>query len=105
MPAWSVTTFVLISDGLPGDFNHDHIVDAADFTVWRDSLGQTGNLAADANEDNVVDNKDYDLWVSNFGRSETSGSGSVASVPEPTGIVLAVSIGAAMALGAIRRRG
>ena len=28
MPAFSVTTFVLISDGLPGDFNHDHIVDA-----------------------------------------------------------------------------
>src|SRR4029078_4937754 len=27
---------------LPGDFNHDHIVDAADYSVWRDSLGQKG---------------------------------------------------------------
>ncbi|MGD9634826.1 MAG: glycoside hydrolase family 44 protein, partial [Pirellulales bacterium] len=48
MPAYSVTTLVLVSDGLPGDFNRDGTVDAADFTVWQDSLGTTGNTAADA---------------------------------------------------------
>src|SRR6202007_2157730 len=58
MPAYSVTTLVFVADGLPGDFNHDGIVDAADYTVWRDSLGQTGNVAADGNEDNVVDMAD-----------------------------------------------
>ena len=82
MPAYSVTTLVLISDGLPGDFNRDGTVDAADYTVWRDSLGQTGNdLAADANEDNMVDADDYDLWKSNFGRSESSGAGALATRP------------------------
>ncbi len=84
MPAWSVTTLVLISDGLTGDFNRDGTVDAADYTVWRDQLGQTGNLAADANEDNVVDDKDYAFWKGNFGLSESSGAGALASVPEPT---------------------
>ena len=89
MPAYSVTTLVLISDGLPGDFNRDQIVDAADFTVWRDSVGQTGTeLAADGDENNTVDAADYELWVSNFGRSEAGGAGSLATVPEPTSSML-----------------
>ena len=90
MPAWSVTTIVLISDGLPGDFNRDGQVDAADYVVWRKQLGQSGNIAADANEDNVVDTKDYNLWRSNFGRSESAGIGASASVPELSTSHLAV---------------
>jgi hypothetical protein len=90
MPAWSVTTLVLIADGLPGDYNRDGTVDAADYTVWRDSLGQTGDLAADGNEDNSVDDDDYLLWRENFGRTEPgSGAGtSLTNVPEPATIVL-----------------
>jgi hypothetical protein len=83
MPAYSVTTLVLVSDGLPGDFNHDHVVDMADYQVWRDAFGQTGDVAADGNEDNTVNVADYTLWRDNFGRSELSGSGSNAAVPEP----------------------
>jgi hypothetical protein len=82
MPAWSVTTIVLISDGLPGDFNRDGQVDAADYVVWRKLFGQTGNIAADANEDNVVDIKDYNLWRSNVGRTESAGTGAFATIPE-----------------------
>jgi hypothetical protein len=89
MPAYSVTTLVLISDGLPGDFNRDGTVSAADYTVWRNSLGQTGNTDADANEDDVVDLDDYAMWKSNFGRSEIAGSGGITAVPEPPAIVLA----------------
>jgi hypothetical protein len=84
MPAYSVTTLVFVADGLPGDFNHDGIVDTADYTVWRDSMGQTGNLAADGNEDNVVDMADYQLWSENFGRSDVQGgTGASVAVPEP----------------------
>jgi hypothetical protein len=83
MPAYSVTTLVFVSDGLPGDFNHDGVVDTADYTVWRDSMGQTGNVAADGNEDRIVDVSDYLLWRDNFGRSEPSGAGANAAVPEP----------------------
>ncbi|TWT97008.1 hypothetical protein Pla108_27850 [Botrimarina colliarenosi] len=49
-----------------GDFNGDGLVDAADYTVWRDTEG-TGDLRADANGDQVIDGLDYDLWVANYG--------------------------------------
>ncbi len=104
MPAYSVTTLVFISDGLPGDFNRDGTVNAADYTVWRNSLGQTGNTAADANEDNLVDDADYALWKSNYGRSESSGAGVLASVPEPTTIVLTLLAACATAICRDRRR-
>jgi hypothetical protein len=61
-------------------------------------LGQTGNLAADANEDNIVNSKDYDLWRSNFGRTETTGIGTVANVPESTTRVLVLVAGCAFIL-------
>jgi hypothetical protein len=101
MPAWSVTTIVLISDGLPGDFNRDGRVDTADYTVWRKQLGQTGNIAADANEDNVVDIKDYNLWRSNFGRTDSAGIGASATVPELCTSHLAFLVACALVL---RRR-
>jgi serralysin len=51
-----------------GDFNGDGIVDAADYSVWRNSLGQTGaGLAADADANNRVDIADYLIWKTNLG--------------------------------------
>ena len=90
MPAYSVTTFVLISDGLPGDYNRDGLVDAADYTVWRNSFGQSGNLPADGNEDNTVDHEDYAIWKTHYGLSEAVGVGSLAHVPEPATLALAL---------------
>jgi beta-glucanase (GH16 family) len=47
--------------GLVGDYNHDATVDAADYTVWRDSVGQSGiGLAADGSGNGTVDSGDYD---------------------------------------------
>ena len=34
---------------LTGDFNNDNKVDAADYVIWRKTLGSTTNLQADAN--------------------------------------------------------
>jgi hypothetical protein len=67
---------------LTGDYNRNGIVDAADYTVWRDMLGSTTNLVADGNGDRVVNAGDYTVWKTNFGRT---GSGVVSdrSVPEP----------------------
>jgi hypothetical protein len=92
MPAYSVTTLVFVANGLPGDFNHNGIVDAADYTIWRDSFGQTGvNLAADADNSGTVDANDYSLWQQNFGRSDLGGSGNQTAVPEPScGVLLCV---------------
>ena len=44
---------------LPGDFNTDGKVDAADFVVWRKRLGSTD---------------DYNVWRTNFGRSSATAS-------------------------------
>ena len=53
--------------GLPGDFNGDGLVDAADYTVWRDTGGPI---------------EDYNTWVANYGAPPSSSSS--ASVPEPS---------------------
>jgi Glycoside hydrolase family 44 len=108
LPAWSVSTIVLISDGLPGDYNRDGQVDAGDYVVWRKSKGQVGNVPADGNEDNVVDAKDYQLWRSNIGR--TSGAGTAVgatTVPEPatwTTAVIVVVMLSSLRGGTPRRR-
>ena len=75
---------------LTGDFNGDGRVDSADYTLWRDSLGSTSNLAADANLNGVVDQGDYALWKKNFGAVGGAGAGarSLSAVPEPGALVL-----------------
>jgi arabinogalactan endo-1,4-beta-galactosidase len=59
----------------PGDFNKDGMVNAADYTVWRNGLGS------------LYDAADYDDWKANFGSGAGSGSGSAGvarfAVPEP----------------------
>jgi hypothetical protein len=80
--------------GPPGDYNGDDTVNAADYTVWRDTLGQNDTgLAADGNGDNEITSADYDIWKQHFGQS--GGSGSVglspAVVPEPSACGLLVS--------------
>ncbi|TWT90756.1 hypothetical protein Mal64_11530 [Pseudobythopirellula maris] len=57
-------------EAAPGDYNRNGVVDAADFTVWRDALGQTGLTpltGADGDGDGQVTRADYDVWVSHFG--------------------------------------
>jgi hypothetical protein len=76
---------------LPGDYNGNGNVDAADYVVWRTTLGQTGaGLAADGNGDNQVGPDDYDVWRANFGATTSSGSVSSEQVaaPEPTTFTL-----------------
>jgi autotransporter-associated beta strand protein len=74
--------------GLPGDYNGDGIVNAADYVVWRNHEGTplelpnrnpelTGDIGAG----------DYQFWVDNFGNSIGNGM-SAAAIPEPTSVSL-----------------
>ncbi len=90
-------TATTIAMMLPGDYNHNGVVDAADYTLWRDSLGQsvTAGTGADGNNDGLITQADYDLWRSHFGQT-ASGSGSAlasgaAAVPEPNVAILIVA--------------
>ena len=81
----NVTVFLNVIAALAGDYNFNGVVDAADYTVWRDSLGQHGiGLAADGDRNQVVDELDYAVWKSQFG-TMLAGAGQSAyeTVPAP----------------------
>jgi beta-glucanase (GH16 family) len=76
--------------GLAGDYNGDGHVNAADYVVWRHSVGQTGiGLAADGSGNGSVGQEDFILWKQNFGSSNMPAAASFAAfnVPEPTAAV------------------
>lgn len=76
---------------LAGDYNDDGVVDAADYVLWRKTLGQTGDgLAADGNHNGEIEIGDYGVWYTHFGATQQSASGANANaaVPEPSGMVM-----------------
>jgi hypothetical protein len=64
---------------LPGDFNSDGLVDAADYVFWRKNDGAP---------------RGYDEWRLNFGASSDGGSASLSNsaVPEPPAHALALMV-------------
>jgi hypothetical protein len=69
------------------------VVDAADYTVWRDTLGLDvePGTGADGDGDSVIGPGDYDHWVARFGNvvGEGAAAGNGAGVPEPGTLGLA----------------
>jgi hypothetical protein len=75
---------VSLRDSIPGDFNADGTVDAADYIVWRKGL------------DTDYTQADYDQWRANFGQTAGASTsaliaagGSHPAVPEPSTVILA----------------
>ncbi|TWT47718.1 endo-1,4-beta-xylanase [Botrimarina hoheduenensis] len=85
---------------LVGDYNNDGFVDAADYTVWRDSKDTTvtPGTGADGNGDGFINQADYLIWNNNFGAAFPP----AAAVPEPASAV-ALALMTIIASG--RRRG
>lgn len=94
---YSTGVLSIAAAGLPGDYNEDGLVDAADYTVWRDGLGSAIALPNDDTPGVAAD--DYTRWVTNYGAATPSNSHS-QSIPEPAAALLALL--ATMAIG--RRR-
>jgi hypothetical protein len=78
------------------DYNNNGVVDAADYVVWRDTLGQMGtSLAADGNVDGQIDARDFEVWRSQFGHSAINNTeGTITlprAIPEPGSVVLIIT--------------
>jgi hypothetical protein len=111
--AHNATSIVLtapdFSGGVAGDYNEDGVVDAADYTVWRDRLGQSTPLpnTDPTDMDGQVTTAEYNFWKSRFGATSGAGSSDLnrgtGAVPEPTSCGL-VLLAFATILGAGRHR-
>jgi hypothetical protein len=89
--------------GLAGDYNGNGVIDAADYTAWRDALAAGATSLLNDPTPGTVDESDFTYWRAHFG--ETLGSGANASenaatVPEPASSALS-----AMALVVMLLRG
>jgi hypothetical protein len=75
----------LFTQGIPGDYNNDGLVDAADYTVWRDNLGAAAGSLPNDVDGGVIGAAQYDTWVANFGDSLPASSETEnIAVPEPS---------------------
>jgi len=82
------------STSVPGDYNGNGSVDAADYTVWQDSKGDSvpSGTGADGVADGTINNLDYLFWKTQF-TNAGSGSSSGAAVPEPSSLALVLLAG------------
>lgn len=71
-----------------GDYNLNGLVDAADYVLWRDTLGQqvTPGSGADGDGNGTIGAGDYEYWRAQFGSLGIPPAS--ASVPEPNALVL-----------------
>ena len=61
-------TQVATGPALPGDYNDNVMVDAADFIVWRKANGTNAVLPGDSTP-GTVNQADYVVWKANFGNT------------------------------------
>ena len=88
--------------GVPGDYNGNGVVDAADYVLWRSG----GPLQNEVDTPNVVNQQDYVEWRARFGNTAGSGSASLAgtsAVPEPSTALFSV-FALVSALAVLRKR-
>lgn len=92
-------------NNLPGDYDLDDDVDAADYVKWRNTFGQINisdpGFGADGDADGRVWWPDFDVWKKYYGTVAASGSGFVG-VPEPTTACLL--LGFVLVIAGRRRR-
>ena len=78
--------------GVQGDYNGNGVVDAADYVLWRDSVGQATLPNRGSGITGPVGVADYNFWRSHFANTSGSGAGGLSNspVPEPSALLLVV---------------
>jgi hypothetical protein len=90
---------------VPGDYNGDHIVNAADYVLFRKYFGPSANSPADANHDGQVNDVDYQYWRQRYGNPFSSpGAGSSFSAVPESRTLLLLSIAACIGPAMLPRR-
>jgi hypothetical protein len=93
-----------------GDYNGDLVVNAADYTVWRNTLGQAVSFdgaGADGDGDRMIDYDDFLFWRDRYGDvvgGAGASQGALAQLPEPASAVVALAILAFLPVRRIRNR-
>lgn len=89
---------------VPGDFNLDGKVDAADYVLWRKKNGTAGTLPNDGGiTPGTINSADYNYWRARYGSvfvpaiNTGSGLGDAAQIPEPTTAALVLVAAATLA--------
>lgn len=77
---------------MPGDFNEDGVVNAADFVAWRNGLQDEHSTAG------------YEDFYQNFGASSADASFATQAVPEPNPVLL-ILLATLLSFTALRRSG
>jgi hypothetical protein len=93
---------IATSAGLPGDYNLDGAVNAADYVVWRDRVGTTSLPNRNPAAAGTIGIEDFHFWKSQFGQVFPLLT-PAASVPEPTALPLLATI-AACGIASLRPR-
>ncbi len=87
---------------IPGDVNFDGIVNSQDLAIVVSEWMQTGtganDPAGDVNHDGVVNSQDLAIISSEISAATIAGNSLVASVPEPSGYLLAIIASAGLML-------
>jgi hypothetical protein len=106
---------------LLGDYNVDGVVDAVDYTVWRNAMGTLIDLPNEGHGQGVVTTGDYQVWKNQYGQQSgvnatimsgivryvtAAGSGGLATaVPEPFGLTMLLLGCGGLAPARLRRGG
>ena len=80
---------IAAAPGLAGDYNNDRVVNAADYTVWRDHVGAAAGTLPNDVDGGLIGPAQYARWKANFGATGPVG----VAVPEPR-LVAFVLLGA-----------
>jgi len=91
--ATPITSYLLEPAGVPGDYNNNGVVDAADYVLWRNHNNTAVTLPNDLTPG--TNPSDYTTWHTHFGQTTASASAvdGPSAIPEPaTALIVLIAV-------------